>query len=75
MLNIFSLATRGSPFVALPLSGSYMDDSDRARLVKSCRVRFGDVEPEAEAGRLAIGTLDLLGVPGVVPVQMKRLYV
>jgi hypothetical protein len=75
MLNISSLATRDSPFVALPPSGSFLGASDRARLVKDIRVRFGDVKADADVGRLAIGTLDLPGVPGVMPVRRKRLYV
>jgi hypothetical protein len=74
MLNVSSLATRDSPFVALPFSGSFLDASDRARLVKDVRVRFGDVRADADVGRLAIGTLDLSGVPRVVPVRRTRLY-
>jgi hypothetical protein len=74
MLNISSLATRDSPFMALPPSGSFLGASDRARLVKDIRVRFGDVKADADVGRLAIGTLDLPGVPGVMPVRRKRLY-
>jgi hypothetical protein len=75
MLNISSLATRDSPFVALPPSGSFLGASDRARLVKDIRVRFGDVKADADVGRLAIGTLDLPGVPRVMPVRRKRLYI
>jgi hypothetical protein len=75
MLNISSLATRDSPFVALPPSGSFLGASDRARVVKDIRVRFGDVKADADVGRLAIGTLDLPGVPRVMPVRRKRLYV
>jgi hypothetical protein len=74
MLNISSLATRDSLFVALPSSGSFLGASDRARLVKDIRVRFGNVKADADVGRLAIGTLDLPGVPGVMPVRRKRLY-
>jgi hypothetical protein len=74
MLNISSLATRDSPFVALPPSGSFLGASDRARLVKDIRVQCGDVMADADVGRLAIGTLDLPGVPRVMPVRRKRLY-
>ena len=75
MLNVSSLATRDNPFVALPVGGSSMDATDRARLVKDQRVRFGDVIAEGDVGRLAIGTLDPSGVPGVEPVRRRRLYI
>lgn len=74
MLNISGLATRDSPFVALPVSGSFMDATDRARLVKDHKVRFGDVSADTDVGRLAIGTMDLPGSTRNVSVRRKRLY-
>lgn len=74
MLNISSLATRDSPYIAFPVKGTYMDASDRARLVKGVKVRFGDVQADADVGRLAVGTLDLPGAPRVAPIRRERSY-
>jgi hypothetical protein len=74
MLNISSLATSDSPFVAIPVSGSSMGATERAQLMKDEKVRFGDVSADADVGRLAIGTLGLLGMPNVEPVRRKRFY-
>lgn len=74
MFNISSLATRDSKHIGLPASGTYLDPSDKARLVKDLKVRFGDVRRDADIGRLAIGMLDVYGVPKVAAVQRKRQY-
>jgi hypothetical protein len=58
MLNISSLATRNNPYVPLPASGTYMAPSDRARLLKNLKVKFGDVEAESDVGRLTIASAD-----------------
>jgi len=75
MLNVSSLATRDSPFVALPTSGSFLDAMERARLMKDQKVRFGDVSAASGVGRLAIGTIDDTGACNVEPVRRKRLYI
>jgi hypothetical protein len=54
MMNISSLATRNNPYIPLPADGTFMDASDRSRLLKDLKVRFGDVNGRADAGRLAI---------------------
>jgi hypothetical protein len=75
MLNASSLVTRDNPLVALPSKGTFMGATERARLVKDYRVRFGDVSADGDVGRLAIATLSSSGVPSVEPVQRKRLYI
>lgn len=74
MLNISSLASRDSPYIPLPESASYMDASDRARLLKHQKVRFGDVRADADVGKLAIGSLGLSGSPQIKGIQRSRLY-
>jgi hypothetical protein len=58
MMNISSLATRNKLYIPLPANGTFMDASDRSRLLKDLKVRFGDVDGRADAGRLAIRSLD-----------------
>ena len=74
MLNISSLAMRDNPYIALPANGTFMAASDRARMLKSFKVRFGDVEETSDVGRLAIGSLEPLGVYSVASVSNRRLY-
>lgn len=42
-LNVSCLVTRDNPFVKTPERGTFLDASDRAKLVKGLRIRFGDV--------------------------------
>jgi hypothetical protein len=57
LMNLSSLATRDNPYIALPMTGTYLDGADRSRYFRYTRIRFGDVEEGSEAGRLAIGQL------------------
>ena len=74
MLNISSLAMRDNPYITVPATGTFMAASDRARLLKSFRVRFGDVEAKGDVGRLVVGSLEPPGVYGVANVRKSRLY-
>jgi hypothetical protein len=47
-MNISSLATRNNPYVPLPNYETYLDASDRARLLRNFKVRFGDIDGTAE---------------------------
>jgi hypothetical protein len=75
MMNISSLATRDNPYIPLPANGTFMDASDRSRLLKDLKLRFGDVGGRAEAaGRLAIGSLDGPGGSSVARVRKGYVY-
>lgn len=75
-MNISSLATRDNKYVPLPASGSSMDASKRARLLKAMRVRFGDVREADASGWLAISVMDGGGreAPSVERIQKGRRY-
>ena len=70
LMNFSSLAARDNPYVALPVTGTYLDAADRSRLLKDVRIRFGDVEEGGEIGRLAIGRAD----GDVAPLGKGRKY-
>lgn len=54
----WSTLTRDNPYVETKYTGSSLDHSKRSRLMKSKKVRFGDVEPERVVGHLAVGSLE-----------------
>ncbi|CAN9282426.1 unnamed protein product [Alternaria alternata] len=56
MMNMSSLAMRDNPYVALPPTGSFLEASDRARILKDVKIRFGDAKSTSEVGRLAVGS-------------------
>jgi len=70
LMNFSSLAARDNPYVAIPGTGTYLDATDRSRLLKDVRIRFGDVEEGGEIGRLAIGRAD----GDVAPLGKGRKY-
>jgi len=70
LMNFSSLATRNNPYVALPVTGTYLDAADRSRLLKDVRIRFGDVESGNAIGMLGIGRLD----GDVAPLRKERKY-
>ncbi|KAF2818357.1 hypothetical protein CC86DRAFT_309338, partial [Ophiobolus disseminans] len=72
LMNVSSLATRDNAYVAVPGSGTFLDASERARLLRDCRVRFGDAEDGDGVGKLVIGTLD---GADIVRVRKRRMYV
>ncbi|TVY45618.1 hypothetical protein LSUB1_G000132 [Lachnellula subtilissima] len=74
MLNISSLAMRDNPYIAVPANGTFMAASDRARMLKGFKVRFGDVDETSDVGRLAIGSLEPPGKYSVGTVSDRRLY-
>jgi len=73
-MNISSLATRNNAHMSLPQTGTYLDASDRARLLFDHQVRFGDADSAADVGSLVIGSLDRVGDAGVARVRKRRLY-
>ena len=75
MLNISSLAMRNNPYVVLPSTGTFMSASERARLLKAMRVKFGDVEENAaDVGRLAIASFGTATDYRVGDLRRGRLY-
>lgn len=74
MMNISSLATRDNPHWRLPPNGTYLDASDRSRLLKDCKVRFGDVDSGGDVGRLVIGELEDGKAGGIERVKKGRKY-
>lgn len=59
-INVSSLV-RDNRYVLLPTTGSATEASQRARRMKNCRVRYGDVWPAETVGHLAIGSVDEKG--------------
>lgn len=57
-MNISSLATRESTYLALPTTGTHLDASERSRYLKDVRIRLKDVEKDNETGRSAIGQME-----------------
>ena len=73
-MNISSLATRNNPHMSLPQTGTYLDASNRARLLYNYEVRLGDADSMADVGSLVIGSLDRDEVQDVARVRKRRLY-
>jgi hypothetical protein len=73
-MNISSLATRHNPHMSLPQKGTYLDASDRARLLRKQKVRFGDVDGAADIGHLAVGSCKDDQHQCVIMVRKGRLY-
>jgi hypothetical protein len=57
MMNMSSLAMRDNPYIALPSTGSFLEASERARILKDVKIRFGDAKSTSEVGRLAVGSV------------------
>ncbi|KAF2727742.1 hypothetical protein EJ04DRAFT_594034 [Polyplosphaeria fusca] len=74
MMNISSLATRDNPYVQIPSSGTFLEASDRARLLRDCRVRFGDIDAGGGVGKLVIGEMREEGGEGIGRVREGRVY-
>jgi hypothetical protein len=73
-MNISSLATRDNPYMDLPQTGTYLDASDRARLLRDHKVRFGEAEGPAGVGSLVMGSVGGADGPGITRVRKGRLY-
>jgi hypothetical protein len=73
-MNISSLATRDNPHMQIPQTGSYFDASDRARLLRDHKVRFGEVEGAAGVGTLVMGSVGGADGTEIVRVRRGRLY-
>ena len=58
LLNV-STMVRDSPHVGIPVTGSTLGSTERARLTKKVRVRFGDVATGDEVGHLAVGSIGM----------------
>ncbi|KAH6643779.1 hypothetical protein C7974DRAFT_5317 [Boeremia exigua] len=74
MMNISSLTTRDNPHISLPDSGTFLDASDRAKLLKEMRVKFGDVAGMADTGYLVIGAPSGAHGRSIAEIQKGRLY-
>jgi hypothetical protein len=74
-LNISYLATRDNPFVNTPARGTFLNASDRAKLVKDLKIRFGDVQTDRlDSGYLAIGSMATKASPLIGRLREDRLY-
>jgi hypothetical protein len=73
-MNISSLATRDNPYMQIPQTGSYLDASDRARLLRDHKVRFGEMEGAADVGPLVMGSVGGADGTGITRVRKGRLY-
>lgn len=79
MMNISSLAMRNNIYAPLPENGTYLEASDRARLLKGLKVRFGDVRSEdgkdgSDVGSLAIGSFDNVECSDIVRIRKGLWY-
>jgi len=54
---LVSTMLKDSPYFEAPNTGSTLESSDRSRLLRHRRVRFGDVAPGDDIGYLAVGSL------------------
>ena len=73
-MNFSSLATRNNPHILLPNTGTFLDASDRAKLLSNLRLRFGDTESERHVGNLAIDSFSTDKASVISRVQKGRLY-
>jgi hypothetical protein len=73
-MNISSLATRNNPYMDLPQTGTYLDASNRARLLRDHKVRFGEAEGPTGVGSLVIGLIGGAEGPRITRVRKGRLY-
>lgn len=74
LMNVSSLATRNNLYIPLPEGGSYLGASARARLLRSVKVRFGDVERSSNVGNLVIGSLGTVRERVIEKIEQGRLY-
>jgi hypothetical protein len=79
IMNISSLGTRDNSLIDVPDTGTYLDPSERARLLKDVKVRFGSVANGNSSGEvvkgLAIASVaDPEGVP-VERIRKRELYI
>ncbi|KAF2015078.1 hypothetical protein BU24DRAFT_482590 [Aaosphaeria arxii CBS 175.79] len=74
MMNISSLASNDT-HLKLPVNGSHLNAAERAKLLQDVKVNFGDVEPEKEVGRLAIGSIqgvvEIICSKGIITTILK----
>jgi hypothetical protein len=73
-MNISSLATRDNPHMQILQTGSYLDASDRARLLRDHKVRFSEVEGARGGGSLVMGSVGSVDGPEIARVRKGRLY-
>ena len=74
MMNILSLATRNNVYIPLPDGGTFLEASDRARLFRGIKVRYGDVEGEANVGHLVNGVPSGTDGRAIGRIRKGRLY-
>jgi hypothetical protein len=73
MMNMSSLVMRDNSYVALPPTGSFLEASERARILKDVKIRFGDAKSTSEVGRLAVGSIGDSGGWTIKRVKRHRL--
>ncbi|KAF3044717.1 hypothetical protein E8E12_009687 [Didymella heteroderae] len=73
MVNISGLAARNNPHIPLPEGGTFLEASDRARMLKRVQVRFGDCESKASVGNLVIGAVDTNEL-AIARIKRGRIY-
>jgi hypothetical protein len=72
-INLSDLLTRHNPYIPLSATGTSVEAAERTRLLRNIRVRYGDVEPRAEIGVLAVG-MPVPGLRDIGKVRKGRLY-
>jgi hypothetical protein len=73
MMNVSSLA-RSNQYLKLPNNGTFLTASERARLLKDVKVKFGDAEPEGGVGRLVIASVQDEDESNIAAFDKNRLY-
>ncbi|KAF5854573.1 hypothetical protein GGP41_007339 [Bipolaris sorokiniana] len=73
-MNISSLATRTNPYISVPQTGTYLDASDRARLLYNHQIRLGDAKSGTDVGSIVMGSFDRVGDLGIARVRKRRAY-
>lgn len=71
LMNISSLATRESTYLALPTTGTYLSASDQSRCLKDVRIAFRDVDKDSENRRLVIQQVE----KAIAPLEKERKHV
>jgi hypothetical protein len=79
IMNLSSLGTRDNSLVKVPDTGTYLDPSKRARLLKDVNVQFGSVAKGNVSGEvvngLAIASLDDYEGVVVERIRKRELYI
>jgi hypothetical protein len=78
-MNLSSLGTRDNSLIQIPDTGTYLDPSERARLLKDVKVQFGSVARQNDSGivmgGLAIASVDIDEGVAVERIRKGHLYI